>query len=107
MLLPRMTCREHTDITQSCLLRKPASALHSKGGGGEPQRLASSIQGQAKAGRLRTTMPMSVFSFSSTALSSTMFMNWSKPRSTPVTCRFALRETGPSAHTPRHCAFCI
>ena len=34
MLLPRMTCREHTDITQSCLLRKPASALHSKGGGG-------------------------------------------------------------------------
>ncbi len=52
-------------------------------------------------------MPMSVFSFSSTALSSTMFINWSKPRSTPVTCRFALSETGPSARTPRHCAFCV
>ena len=38
-------------------------------------------------------MPMSVLFFSSTALSRTMFMNWSKPRSTPVTCLLAFRAT--------------
>jgi hypothetical protein len=31
-------------------------------------------------------------------LSSTMFMNWSKPRSTPVTCRLAFRATADT-HT--------
>jgi len=40
-----------------------------------------------------TTMPRSAFSFSSTVLSSTRFMNWSKPRSTPVTWRFAFSLT--------------
>lgn len=40
-----------------------------------------------------TIMPMSTLSFSSTALSSTRFMNWSKPRSVPVTCLLALRCT--------------
>lgn len=38
-------------------------------------------------------MPKSALSFSSTVLSSTMFMNWSKPRSTPVTCRLAFSLT--------------
>lgn len=40
-----------------------------------------------------TTIPMSCFILSSTAPSSTMFMNWSKPRSVPVTARLALRAT--------------
>ena len=43
--------------------------------------------------RLLTTIPMSCFILSSTAPSSTMFMNWSKPRSVPVTARLAFRET--------------
>ena len=49
-------------------------------------------------------MPMSVFAFSSTALSKTMFMNWSNPRITPVTCLFAFsataapRKSGSSPH---------
>jgi hypothetical protein len=38
-------------------------------------------------------MPMSDFVLSSTVLSSTRFMNWSKPRSVPVTCRLALSAT--------------
>ncbi len=42
---------------------------------------------------LPTTMPMSVFILSSTDWSSTMFMNWSNPRITPVTWRFALSVT--------------
>lgn len=41
----------------------------------------------------RTTMPMSVLAFMSTVWSSTMFMNWSKPRSVPVTCLLAFRVT--------------
>lgn len=43
-----------------------------------------------------TTIPMSCFILSSTAPSSTMFMNWSKPRSVPVTARLALRATAVS-----------
>ena len=38
-------------------------------------------------------MPRSAFSFSSTAPSSTRFMNWSKPRSTPLTWRLAFSLT--------------
>jgi hypothetical protein len=46
-------------------------------------------------------MPMSVFVFMSTVWSSTTFMNWSKPRSVPVTCRLVFRTT---AHddAPQH-----
>ena len=40
-----------------------------------------------------TTMPRSPLSRSSTVASSTMFMNWSKPRRVPDTTRPALRET--------------
>ena len=45
----------------------------------------------------RTTMPMSDLAFSSTVLSRTQFMNWSKPRSTPVTCLFWLIVTAAAA----------
>ena len=38
-------------------------------------------------------MPMSDLVLSSTVLSSTRFMNWSNPRSVPVTCRLALSAT--------------
>jgi len=41
-----------------------------------------------------TTIPMSCLALVSTVLSSTRFMNWSKPRRVPVTCRLALRATG-------------
>lgn len=42
-----------------------------------------------------TTMPMSVFSLplTSTVLSTTRFMNWSKPRSVPTTIRLAFNLT--------------
>lgn len=43
--------------------------------------------------RTLTTMPMSCLSFMSTVLSSTQFMNWSNPRSVPVTCRLAFSVT--------------
>eukprot|EP00215_Chloropicon_roscoffensis_P002240 CAMPEP_0198462922 /NCGR_PEP_ID=MMETSP1456-20131121/1334_1 /TAXON_ID=1461544 ORGANISM="Unidentified sp., Strain RCC1871" /NCGR_SAMPLE_ID=MMETSP1456 /ASSEMBLY_ACC=CAM_ASM_001119 /LENGTH=62 /DNA_ID=CAMNT_0044188241 /DNA_START=58 /DNA_END=246 /DNA_ORIENTATION=+ len=42
---------------------------------------------------LITTIPHSVFSLSSVVWSSTMFMNWSKPRNTPVTWRLAFSVT--------------
>lgn len=59
-----------------------------------------------------TTMPRSAFSFSSTVLSSTRFINWSKPRSTPVTWRlaFSLTAIGGRGRRPgqggtgQHCA---
>ena len=50
-------------------------------------------QAGATSGPPLTTMPRSALSFSSTVLSSTMFMNWSKPRSTPVTWRLAFSLT--------------
>ena len=43
--------------------------------------------------RRLTTMPMSDLVLSSTVLSSTRFMNWSNPRSVPVTCRLAFSAT--------------
>ena len=44
-----------------------------------------------------TTMPMSDLVLSSTVLSSTRFMNWSNPRSVPVTCRLAFSATACTA----------
>lgn len=41
----------------------------------------------------RTTMPMSALVLESTVVSSTRFMNWSKPRSTPTTARLPFRWT--------------
>lgn len=65
-----------------------------------PRRLAVYFRGTASRASMvemlfprMTTMPMSTLRFSSTAASSTRFMNWSKPRSVPVTCRLAFRWT--------------
>ena len=46
-------------------------------------------------------MPMSDLVLSSTVLSSTRFMNWSKPRRVPVTCRLALSATARRASRSR------
>jgi hypothetical protein len=69
------------------------------GGCTQPAYMQQQQQQHSAAWRVLplTTIPMSALSFSSTVASSTRFMNWSKPRSTPVTCRFAfsLTAAGP------------
>lgn len=121
MLLPRITCSSKVQQGQqnraahqervcarempeglpcTCKAVGPAAALFLRvlalrcPWGQHTQDAAPQHQQGTQAGSAApTTMPMSVLVFMSTVWSSTTFMNWSKPRSVPVTCRLALRMT--------------
>lgn len=98
MLFPRITCSRWTGRTG----RGVGSAAGQHSGHGGKRRWPCSSGAHRNCQQhstvlARTTMPRSALSFSSTVLSRTMFMNWSKPLSTPVTCRFALSFTAGTA----------
>ena len=84
-LFPLITCRWLLVVSIWCYILLP---MHSEV---HVQKFQTTI-----SKRKPTTIPISVLSFplTSTVLSTTRFMNWSNPRSVPITTRFAFSLTG-------------
>jgi len=84
-------CGEAHDRTHAIASELYLRPMHQRSKCATAERMKGEVRQQL------TTMPMSDLVLSSTVLSSTRFMNWSNPRSVPVTCRLALSATAGTA----------